>query len=256
MAEIPRAYLDRYNQLVNGVVEKTIATVRAQLAAVGITDPDLIYDVVKNTLRASDSAVAEIDRQFYQTLRKLIVGDEGYFDLETGITWSDEDLEKALDKAYEACNIEGVFSMDALNEELSKLISTILAQSSKTHMIEYGERDSKKPRYARVPSGAETCAWCWSLAGHGFYYMSKETASHSHPNCDCVIVCSWDEDTVEGYDPEWYADKFREAKADLESGNISDELYERIMHNAMSTPGYSTGWNGVLAVMREKYGLK
>ena len=49
--------------------------------------------------------------------------------------------------------------------------------------------------YARVPSGLETCAFCFMLASRGFVYKSERSAKISqrtgdtyHVNCDCVIV--------------------------------------------------------------------
>lgn len=71
-------------------------------------------------------------------------------------------------------------------------------------------------RYARIPQGMETCDFCLMLASRGFVYLTMETASHSHRNCDCIVVAGvghhesgvknadgsdWVQDTVvEGYD--------------------------------------------------------
>lgn len=69
-------------------------------------------------------------------------------------------------------------------------------------------RDGMKGvRFARVPVGAETCAFCIMLASRGFVYYSKESATgngHVHPNCDCKIVPGFDGDVIEGYDPSVY----------------------------------------------------
>lgn len=68
------------------------------------------------------------------------------------------------------------------------------------------KRDRRRGvRFARVPSGAETCAFCMMLSGRGFVYHSAKTAgeqSHYHRGCDCKIVPGFDEDNpIEGYDP-------------------------------------------------------
>ena len=60
-------------------------------------------------------------------------------------------------------------------------------------------------RFARVPSGAETCTFCRMLASRGFVYRNEKTAgqfSHFHRNCDCRIVASTDADGLDGYDPD------------------------------------------------------
>lgn len=64
-------------------------------------------------------------------------------------------------------------------------------------------RDPLKPRWARVPSGAETCPFCLMLASRGFVYHSEKSAEgryHGHPGCDCRIVPGFEGDDVEGYD--------------------------------------------------------
>lgn len=60
-------------------------------------------------------------------------------------------------------------------------------------------------RYARVPSGFETCPFCFMLASRGFVYHSEATAKglHGyHDHCDCCIVPGKRGRTrIDGYDP-------------------------------------------------------
>lgn len=58
-------------------------------------------------------------------------------------------------------------------------------------------------RFARVPTGKETCGWCFMLSSRGWDYRSEQTASAgSHRGCDCVMVPGVNGQTiVEGYDP-------------------------------------------------------
>ncbi len=58
-------------------------------------------------------------------------------------------------------------------------------------------------KYARVPTGRETCSWCFMLASRDFDYRSeKSAAAASHPHCDCVIVPGKDGVTrIAGYNP-------------------------------------------------------
>lgn len=68
--------------------------------------------------------------------------------------------------------------------------------------------DRNKVRYARVPSGRETCAFCFMLSSRGFAYHSELTAKgrglHGmHNHCDCIVVPGIDGKTrIEGYDPD------------------------------------------------------
>ena len=67
-------------------------------------------------------------------------------------------------------------------------------------------------RYARVPSGFETCAFCFMLSSRGFVYHSEMTARglHGyHAHCDCIIVPGAKGRTrIDGYDPQTMADNW------------------------------------------------
>ena len=74
-------------------------------------------------------------------------------------------------------------------------------------------------RYARVPSGSETCGWCMMLASRGFVYSSEKTAGaidHYHNDCDCKIVPGFDGTEVEGYDPDGLYEVYNEAYGELD----------------------------------------
>lgn len=96
-------------------------------------------------------------------------------------------------------------------------------------------------RWARIPQGMRTCAFCMILASHGFYYRSEETAGGGmfsdrfHNDCDCLVVPSWSNKcTIEGYDPGVFKKMYKEAKK--KAG--------------------TTDLNKVAAVMRSMYGVK
>nr|DAW55155.1 MAG TPA: minor capsid protein [Caudoviricetes sp.] len=88
-------------------------------------------------------------------------------------------------------------------------------------------RDPSEPRYARVPTGATTCAWCIMWAGRGFIYKNEETArfTRSHSDCDCQIVPSWSSNPlIRGYNPHGYEAMYQAAKEDLLlEGALGDE---------------------------------
>lgn len=77
------------------------------------------------------------------------------------------------------------------------------------------EHDPTKPRYARVPQGAKTCAFCLMLASRGYAYWTKESAGgygHSyHHDCDCLIVPAWGSTKIEGYNPSSLYEKWEQA---------------------------------------------
>lgn len=81
-------------------------------------------------------------------------------------------------------------------------------------MFANGRRDPRKPKFARVPTGDETCDFCLMLASRGFVYSSKMSAGgvkldHYHSGCNCRVVAGWDGDDVEGYDTDEIYDRWQ-----------------------------------------------
>lgn len=90
-------------------------------------------------------------------------------------------------------------------------------------------------RYARVPTGAETCPFCIMLASRGFVYHSEAAARHAHSGCNCVVVPCFDSyyagtsrrfsasAVIEGYDLDGLYRKYVEllAAGKLNVSNVS-----------------------------------
>lgn len=68
-------------------------------------------------------------------------------------------------------------------------------------------------RWARVPSGRETCGYCFMLASRGFVYVD-EAAAHagSHVGCDCTVIPGNGSTEVEGYDPDALYERWAECR--------------------------------------------
>lgn len=80
-------------------------------------------------------------------------------------------------------------------------------------------RLARQVRYARVPTGGETCPFCVMLASRGFVYISEQAASHAHPGCDCRVVPGFAGETeVEGYDLDGL---YRQYIEDLGDGRLN-----------------------------------
>lgn len=89
---------------------------------------------------------------------------------------------------------------------LSGALQRYVLAGMRSTIGENARRDRSRPRFARVPTGAKTCAWCELLASRGFVYYTRETAGiisdDYHDDCDCMIVSSWDKPRIDGYDEE------------------------------------------------------
>lgn len=259
---VPRSMLDRYGTLIRGITDGTQQVMGRQLGTIGTSDPTALKAAVRNTLAGADRATSEVDRQFYQAARNAAIGSPGITPVSTTRAYADSYVDRAVDNMYRQHGERGsdgrwtVTDEGAFASDLNQFVGRMVNEMSKRHVADYGRRDTVRPKYARVPSGAETCAYCYALAGLGFQYNSEETArAHGHVDCDCVIVPSWNGSGVEGYNPQRYADMFNSARMDLREGNVSRELRERVYDRA-DNGGYTFAWNGTLAAMREIYGLK
>ena len=91
---------------------------------------------------------------------------------------------------------DGQYDPNTYLSYLNRLISRGVRGGGRSTIVSAVRRDRRGPRYARVPSGVKTCAFCAMLAGRGFVYSSAEAAGGAfnryHAECDCEIVPSWD----------------------------------------------------------------
>lgn len=82
-----------------------------------------------------------------------------------------------------------------------------------------GRDKDKGVRFARVPTGFETCTFCLMLASRGAVYHTRKTAGefkHFHRNCDCKIVPGFGDDPdaelVEGVRPKELYELYKQFK--------------------------------------------
>ncbi len=228
------------------------------LAAVDLRDRELVEDIVAGACRAASQASAEYAAQFYRGMSILQTGRD--FDARALSAYDAQATLVAVRGIYRQARIDDdEYDEELLARLLADRVEFEANRSSKVGVWRSGRADSREVRYARVPVGAETCAWCLMTAGLGYWFMTDEAASHTHAHCDCVIVPAIGgihDVVIEGYDSTVYRDMWREANLALATGNVPHDLSERVERYAQTREGYRTDTNGALAVMRWKYGLK
>lgn len=111
--------------------------------------------------------------------------------------------------------------LDGLTEELVK-------QQARDTVDLNTSTDPAGPLYARVPTGAETCAFCLMLASRGAVYGSDRDATlrrdgqRYHSDCDCTPTPVWPGGALpDDYDPDALLDKYRAAQT--AAGPSADE---------------------------------
>ena len=115
-------------------------------------------------------------------------------------------------------------------------------------------RDRKKgARFARVPTGTETCTFCLMLASRGAVYHTRKTAGEFrrfHRGCDCKVMVGFEDDPdaelVEGVRPEELRSQlaqFEEIDADPKlNAEQKDALKRRVLNLAEAKSDPSTDY--------------
>lgn len=245
--EIPRRYIDNYTKALN----KLSADVQKRLAA-DLAKIDLTGDVA--TVRDAIIARMEFYCGPYTDMAAILAADfyDGLREQATGAklgAYAESGREPiATEKAVRGI-MQDVVEGKAAEVVVGKLTGRVdyeVKRAAGECIYRNGKRDPLKPKYARVPSGGETCRFCIMLASRGFVYHNAEAAGengHYHANCDCRIVPGFDgETTVPGYDPDLYYDMWKhpekyEGKASVEPRQAPQPKVTGIDKSA---PVYST----------------
>lgn len=214
MAAIPREYLDNFTNVINGVSRDAQSRLVKALSGFEVEDiavaRDEIIAIMDTILGPYTDNIAAIAAEFYDGLRR-------WYGIADNYTAQAESLRDpaATDgavRAFMETQVKGE-PFEALETLLTERVDYEIKRAANECVAYNCKRDPKKPKWARVPTGADTCDFCIMLASRGFAYQSEETASHAHANCDCRIVPSWSKNPeVQGYDPQAYYEMYLKNK--------------------------------------------
>lgn len=199
---IPREALDEMTRQIELLSDSMRESLIKKLEMIDFESPESI-DVVKDLMQtycgASADAAAVIAANFYDESRTYAIGEPLGAVAESG-----------REPIATSIAVDGIFNQSKTTEGLISGLASRLDYETKrgaaNSTIANGMRDPKKPRFARVPTGNDTCMFCIMLASRGYVYHSAEKAGaldHWHANCRCRVVSSWDS-PVAGYDPDYY----------------------------------------------------
>lgn len=217
---IPRAEFDAYNRAVANISEGAAARVEREVWAWLQLNPeasvaecrDYAALVMSGVAQSYGEAAAALAAEWYDEQ----AAGHGY-KLPAAVTstaYSAEQVERAA--RYQA---QKLVSGDARgfargcgelarNDALRSLNATVMANAKRDR--------GRGVRFARVTTGAETCAFCYMLSSRGAVYHTRKTAGefvHFHRNCDCKVVPGFgDGEAVEGYDPAGMRERMRRIK--------------------------------------------
>lgn len=188
------------------------------LASLNLGDPDAakaaLIDIVPLLVREYGDLSAIAAAEWYEEIRAAS-GARGAFAARLSDGIEPERVEASVGNAVGALwrgDPERTLS------ELEGALQRHIRYSSRDTVRQNIRNDPAKPRYARVPRGRITCAFCTILASRGYVYLTaksagKEDPSHYHDDCNCEIVAEFDAEQahIAGYDPDAMYEKYAAA---------------------------------------------
>lgn len=214
---VTRESIDQQTARINAASESAQDVVRALVAqaVAEYTRPDGSIDVaavraavieaVDPVIATAAEASAFVAAEFYDGLRTEVVGEPLAEPVETGR--APEATEGAI-RAFADDLREG--DSRSFTDKVAGRVDYECKVAAARCTISRCKKDPKRPRFARVPSGAETCPFCIMLASRGYVYDETSKDFHAHAHCDCRIVPQFGGTRVAGYDPAALYDRYLE----------------------------------------------
>lgn len=237
---INQKYLNRYREEVEGAKADASNYVKAVMQAYMIVNP--VADV------------AELRDQAIQTLQDglYVFGDQAKRTanelFETLALQNNSDATTQIYDSIDTAQLEDkirYYANELKNGNTNAFVddcANLMGYYVKREAFENMRKNCNKNniRYARVPSGRETCAFCFMLSSRGFVYWTKEKAGQQlhgneyHVHCDCIIVPGFgvesgiSQDTqIEGYKPTEMAKHYKACYDTINPSGTWEEVYEQ-----------------------------
>ena len=204
-------------QALSGEAQEIIAAALA--TATETADPAQIRDeliaIMQAVVERYGSASAASAADWYEVMRGLEANLPDYPRVQLAPAISPTVVEAKVRAVAGPLWVEN--GTDQVSTALTGMVDRIVKAAGRDTITLAAEKDPARPRFARIPSGTETCAFCRMLASRGFDYSTLKAAGADrkfHAHCDCMIVPSWGVKTprIKGYDPSADYRRFQTAR--------------------------------------------
>lgn len=199
-----REDLDNLHHANDLIIRRAISALDAVWATLDKSDFEAVRktmsDFIPKLVSSYGDLAAGAAAQWYAGLR---AGDDDFTaDLADPVSEND-----VLRDSHKALRSLGTSPIEDVQGNLAGAVQRQISYMARATVARNVKLDPKKPRFARVPRGARTCAFCTMLASRGWVYWSKEAAGITHrfhAGCDCQIVPEWKRGSIhfDGYDPD------------------------------------------------------
>lgn len=237
-----RADVDRLNRAGRRVVGFAQSDLQALFARIHDLEPALARDLLVESVPGIVTKYGDVGSaaaaEWYEQIRAAQVS--GVYTASLASTASVDEVAKTV-----RAKAGGLWGEDRslVLAALSGPVQRFVMQGLRGTVAENVRRDSEKPRWARVPSGAKTCAFCLAMCSRGFAYTRPDAARGFHDDCDCQIVPEWSKsgNPIKGYNPDGMRELYDAAKADARNPELKEILASmRRLYPDMLTDGVST----------------
>lgn len=215
--------------------------------SLALTDPDSIIDAARNLVEVAQEAADTrygVQRQAWQQAAGKESPEYALPDREdwTRVMW---DVQKGFSntdyngltyrqvmagKARSGVSIMDLLpktagmSVDDMQQAYADFFRSMAVHAAQRQQMANIANDPTRPRWARVPRGSVTCAFCTMLAGRGCVYTGEEAAggglgNRYHNHCDCEPVPTWGEAKLTGHDLDRLDAIYQQAKAQAPDGS-------------------------------------
>ncbi len=202
--DVPKSLIRSYVETLRGIDAAARRSIIDGVAGYDAKDmTDLIDRCAAVTERACGmgaALAAQAAAEFFATVRAASVPDDG-FAPDAAPTREPKATEAAV-RGMAAKLVAGSQTVEGFARALADRASYEVRRQAASTMAANVAADPRKPRWARVPGGGETCGWCMMLASNGYSYASEAEAAgrHWHANCDCSVVPVYGGSSIEGFD--------------------------------------------------------
>lgn len=212
MATIPRRYIDNYTRSLEQLSAAGQQALAERIAQVDFSDmtaaANELVEIMEAYCGTTAETAAELAAAFYN----------GMSVYQTGLVYDAVPVSAHVPEGTEVA-VRGIFQQ-AVDGDIPSMTTQLLMRldyetkrAAGQTVLDNCVTDPRKPRYARVPGGSETCDFCIMLASRGFVYRSAASAgefNHYHAHCRCRIVPGFGDASIEGYDPSEYYKLYKE----------------------------------------------
>lgn len=248
---VDRAALDRYSAASTAAAQMAIRDLGQFLRRAGGASPDRLRDalleVVPALVAQYGNLAAAAALEWYQEERDKVQGLPPYQPVLVPLPPSGQVEQSVRFAASHLYSDAPYLALTTLAGSVQRLVKN----AGRHVVLRNAERDPAGVRYARVPRGPRTCAFCTLLASRGWVYAARDGAqpeARFHDHCDCELVPSFrrGEAYMSGYDPDRMYDEYSRAREALvASGKDPNDLSELLAAMRRLSPGSYTDGAGV-----------